>query len=107
MPRPGACSGWSTTAPPCREDLDRCLECAHENLRPIYVSWLNQIELYISIVQREALTPNDQELSERLLAFQEHYSEIARPFEWPFTRVDLDRVIEQVAEKEPQLRLAT
>ncbi len=93
--------------------VDR-LEGAHENLRlihlPIHASWLNQIELYFSIVQRKALTPNDfgslEELSERLLAFQARYAEIARPFEWSFTRTDLDRVIERVAEREPQLRLA-
>lgn len=42
--------------------IDR-LEGAYENLRlihlPIHASWLNQIELYFSIVQRKALTPND------------------------------------------------
>ena len=36
---------------------------------PIHASWLNQIEIYLSIVQRKALTPNDltalEELSER------------------------------------------
>jgi hypothetical protein len=80
------------------------LEGTYENLRlihlPIHASWLNQIELYFSIVQRKALTPNDfgslEELSERLLAFQARYAEIARPFEWTFTRVDLERVIERV-----------
>ena len=39
------------------------LEGAWENLRlihlPIHASWLNQIELYFSIVQRKALTPNE------------------------------------------------
>lgn len=92
--------------------IDR-LEGAYENLRlihlPIHASWLNQIELYFSIVQRKALTPNDfaslDELTERLLAFQARYAEIARPFEWTFTRADLDRVIERVAEREPELEL--
>lgn len=80
------------------------LESAYENLRlihlPIHASWLNQIELYFSIVQRKALTPNDfgslEELSGRLLAFQARYAEIAHPFEWAFTRADLERVIERV-----------
>jgi hypothetical protein len=92
--------------------IDR-LEGAYENLRlihlPIHASWLNQIELYFSIVQRKALTPNDfgslSELTDRLLAFQDHYAEIAHPFEWSFTRADLDRVIERVAAREPQLQL--
>jgi hypothetical protein len=67
---------------------------------PIHASWLNQIELYFSIVQRKALTPNDfhstDELAERLLAFGEHYRQIARPFEWKFTRQDLEGVLERV-----------
>lgn len=86
-----------------RASIER-LEGQWKNLRlthlPIHASWLNQIELYFSIVQRKALTPNDfgslQELSERLLAFQERYAQIARPFEWTFTRADLERVIERV-----------
>jgi hypothetical protein len=89
------------------------LEGVYRNLRlihlPIHASWLNQIELYFSIVQRKALTPNDfgslEELTERLLAFQARYAEIARPFDWTFTRADLDRVIERVTDREPDLRL--
>lgn len=73
-------------------------------------SWLNQIELYFSIVQRKALTPNDfgslEELSERLLAFQERYAEIAHPFEWTFIRSDLERVVERVDGRNERLALA-
>ncbi len=90
------------------------LEGSYENLRlihlPIHASWLNQIELYFSIVQRKALTPNDfdslDELSERLLAFQEHYAQIARPFEWTFTRADLDQVLAKIGRREPHHKLA-
>jgi len=90
------------------------LEGAWENLRlihlPIHASWLNQIELYFSIVQRKALTPNDfgnlDALTDRLLAFEEHYRRIAQPFDWTFTRIDLDRVLERIADREPQLGLA-
>src|SRR6476659_9534534 len=90
------------------------LEGAYENLRlihlPVHASWLNQIELYFSIVQRKALTPNDfgslEELSERLLSFQARYAEIARPFEWTFTRSDLERVLTRITDREPELRLA-
>jgi DDE superfamily endonuclease len=67
---------------------------------PVHASWLNQIELYFSIVQRKALTPNDfpnlETLSDRLLAFAAHYRQIARPFDWTFTRTDLGRVLERV-----------
>jgi hypothetical protein len=93
--------------------IDR-LEGAHDNLRlihlPIHASWLNQIELYFSIVQRKALTPNDFDcldaLSERLLGFSDHYRQIARPFEWTFTRTDLDRLLARIDAHEPQHTLA-
>lgn len=78
---------------------------------PIHASWLNHIELYFSIVQRKALTPNDfgslEELAERLLSFGDHHRQIARPFEWTFTRTDLERVLERIEARErPALRLA-
>ncbi len=67
---------------------------------PIHASWLNQIEIYFSVVQRKVLTPNDfrslAELSERLLAFQAHYQKIATPFDWRFSREDLDRLLERL-----------
>jgi hypothetical protein len=92
----------------------RRIQEAHQNATlihlPIHASWLNQIELYFSIVQRKALTPNDfaslDDLGERLLAFGEHYRQIARPFEWTFTRHDLDRVLARIADREPHLQLA-
>jgi hypothetical protein len=77
---------------------------------PVHASWLNQAELFFSIVQRKALTPNDfadlNALSERLLAFSRHYRQVARPFEWTFTRHDLDRVLAKIADREPHLKLA-
>jgi hypothetical protein len=77
---------------------------------PIHASWLNQIELYFSIVQRKALTPNDFDsldaLSERLLRFADHYRQIARPFEWTFSRADLDRLLARIDAHQPQLTLA-
>lgn len=77
---------------------------------PVHASWLNQIELYFSIVQRKALTPNDlgtlDALVERLLGFGEHYRQIARPFEWTFTRQDLNKLIDRIDRPEPQLALA-
>src|SRR6266513_51106 len=67
---------------------------------PVHASWLNQIEIYFSIIQRKVLTPNDfssrQELADRLLAFERHYETIARPFEWRFTRHDLTRLLRRL-----------
>lgn len=64
---------------------------------PVHASWLNQVEIYFSVVQRKALTPNDfrslSELEDRLLAFQEHYEQVAQPFQWRFTRRDLRRLM--------------
>lgn len=60
---------------------------------PVHASWLNQIEIYFSILQRKALTPNDlpslAAAEERILGFQRYYESIAQPFEWKFTRHDL------------------
>jgi DDE superfamily endonuclease len=73
---------------------------------PVHASWLNQIEIYFSIVQRKALTPNDfaslPELARHLMDFGQHYRTIARPFEWTFTRAKLDAVIEKITRHEPQ-----
>lgn len=77
---------------------------------PVHASWLNQIELYFSIAQRKALTPNDlatlNALAGRLLGFGEHYRQIARAFEWTFTRADLNNLIARIDRHEPHLALA-
>jgi hypothetical protein len=71
---------------------------------------LNQIELYFSIVQRKALTPNDfpnlQALTHRLTTFAERYRTIARPFDWTFTCNDLNQALAKIADREPDLRIA-
>jgi hypothetical protein len=67
---------------------------------PVHASWLNQIEIYFSILQRKALTPNDlpclEAAEQRLLRFQDHYESIAKPFEWKFTRQDLAEMMKKV-----------
>jgi hypothetical protein len=86
------------------------LRAAYPNARmihlPVHASWLNQIEIYFSVVQRKVLTPNDltdlAEVEARLLAFQDHYEQIATPFEWKFTRADLRRVLDRTAELDLQ-----
>lgn len=76
---------------------------------PVHASWLNQVEIYFSIVQRKVVTPNDftslHELEERLLAFQRRYEQTARPFRWTFTRADLTELLAKLKEK--QLARAT
>jgi hypothetical protein len=67
---------------------------------PVHASWLNQAEIYFSVVQRKVLTPNDfpdlDALQQHLLAFGRRYEQIAAPFEWKFTRKDLDRVLHRL-----------
>jgi hypothetical protein len=61
---------------------------------PLHASWLNQIEIYFSILQRKVLTPNDfanlTAVEERLQAFAALYNDTAVPFAWRFTRADLE-----------------
>ena len=84
------------------------LEGQWRNLRlvhlPVHASWLNQVEIYFSVVQRKVLTPNDftdlDEVADRLLAFQTHYEAIATPFQWKFTRSDLALLLERLPERE-------
>lgn len=67
---------------------------------PVHASWLNQIEIYFSIVQRKVLTPNDfKDLSgveKRLLDFQAYYEKIAKPFKWKFTKKDLQEMLGKI-----------
>jgi DDE superfamily endonuclease len=60
---------------------------------PVHASWLNQIEIYFSVIQRKVLTPNDfadlADAQQRLLDFERRYEIAAQPFEWRFTRSDL------------------
>ncbi len=84
-----------------KRSIDR-LQGAWPNLRlvhtPVHASWLNQCEIYFSVVQRKALQPNDfpdlNALETHLLAFGRRYEQIAAPFQWKFTRSDLDYLLD-------------
>jgi hypothetical protein len=83
------------------------LESRYPNVRvvhgPVHASWLNQIEIYFSIIQRKVLTPNDCSdlavLADRLERFERHYEAIAKPFQWKFTRADLAELIHRLDRK--------
>lgn len=74
---------------------------------PVHSSWLNQIEIYFSIVHRKALTPADfssvEALEQRLLWFQWYYNQDARPFRWNYTLGQLEAHIERLAKHEDWL----
>jgi hypothetical protein len=73
---------------------------AHLIHLPVHASWLNQIEIYFSIVQRKVLTPNDfvdlTDVDARLSAFEHRYNAAARPFDWKFTKTDLDALLKRL-----------
>jgi transposase len=68
---------------------------------PVHASWLNQVEIFFSIVQRKVVKPQDFDdldvLADRLLRFQDRYNATADPFDWRFTRKSLDRLLERLA----------
>jgi transposase len=73
---------------------------------PVHASWLNQVEIFFSIVQKKVLTPNDfastAQLAATLLAFTDRYNRTARPFNWKFTATDLARLLQRIsAHQEP------
>ncbi len=90
------------------------LQGDYENLvlvhLPVHASWLNQIEIYFSIVQRKVLQPNDfpdlAAVEARLLGLGRHYEQVAQPFEWKFTRTDLDSLLDRLDTPSPITALA-
>jgi transposase len=68
---------------------------------PVHASWLNQIEIYFSVVQRKVVTPNDfydlTDVETRLMAFQDLYNHAARPFNWRYTKTDLNDLLKRLA----------
>lgn len=77
---------------------------------PVHASWLNQIEIYFSILQRKVLTPNYftslEELESTIIAFQKRYEQTATPFEWKFTKNDLAKIMNKLKDVNFSLKLA-
>jgi len=71
---------------------------------PVHASWLNQVEIYFSVVQRKVVSPNDfhtlDEVQARLVEFQQYYEQIATPFEWKFTKDDLNALLQRITAHE-------
>ena len=70
---------------------------------PVHASWLNQVEIYLSVLQRKAIQPNDfrdlDALAERVITFQERYNLNANPFDWSYTRTDLNAFLRRLDER--------
>ncbi len=92
---------------PRRQTSVQRLQTAWPNLIPVHLpvhaSWLNQIEIDFSILQRKALTPrhfhNLHELAARITAFQAAWQQRARPIDWRYTRRDLNDLLDRVNER--------
>jgi transposase len=78
---------------------------------PVHASWLNQCEIYFSVVQRKVVAPNDfydlNDVENRLTAFQDLYNAAARPFDWKYTTKDLNALLARITahERNPPLAL--
>ncbi len=70
---------------------------------PVHASWLNQVEIYFSIIQRKVLTPNDftnlDEVALRLRLYEELTNRTPKPFNWRFTTADLADLLQRLSEK--------
>ena len=71
---------------------------------PVHASWINQIEIFFSIVQRKVLTPNDFDslahVARRLNEFEKRYNQIAEPFGWNFTRDKLNDMLTRLEDRQ-------
>jgi transposase len=87
--------------------IDR-LRTAHPNAimihTPVHASWLNQIEIFFSVIQKKVISPNDfaslDQLSSTLLAFIDRYNRTAKPFNWKFTAADLASLLSRISAHE-------
>jgi transposase len=92
-----------------KKAIDR-LRKAHPNAimihTPVHASWLNQVEIFFSVIQKKVVSPNDfasvEKLSETLLAFIDRYNQTARPFSWKYTADDLKDLLRRISQHEKQ-----
>ncbi len=80
------------------------LATAYANLvvvhTPVHASWLNQVEISFSIIQRKVLTPNDcaslEDVEQRLRLYEALSNRQPRPFERKFTRAKLTEFLKRL-----------
>jgi len=90
-----------------RASIDRMREAWPKTVLvhlPVHASWLNQIEIYFSIVQRKVIKPANfadlKALENRLLGFETRYNSTAKPFDWRYTKADLNAYLDRLATHE-------
>ena len=67
---------------------------------PVHASWLNQVEIYFSIIQRKVLNPNDfadlTNVERRLSLYEELTNQSPTPFNWKFNREKLAVLLQKI-----------
>jgi transposase len=99
-------NGSSHKGPRSVERMSAAFPNAHLVHLPVHASWLNQIEVVFSVVQRKVIRPADfadlAALKDRLERFEDRYNQTARPFDWRFTRTDLAALLERLDTHRPR-----
>jgi DDE superfamily endonuclease len=74
---------------------------------PVHASWLNQVEIYFSIIQRKVLTPNDfadlEAIRLRLALYADLSNQSPTPFQWKFDRTKLTAVLAKIEARQMAL----
>src|SRR6266849_1278905 len=74
---------------------------------PVHASWLNQVEISFSIIQRKVLTPNDfvdlEALRLRLALYEELSNHHPTPFQWKFDRAKLTALLAKLEARQRAL----
>jgi transposase len=98
-------NGSSHKGPASIERMAAAFPNAHLVHLPVHASWLNQIEVVFSVIQRKVISPADfadlAAMADRLERFEDRYNQTARPFDWRFTRRDLDAMLERLDAHRP------
>lgn len=93
-------NGSSHRGQPSDDRIVKRWKCIVPVHTPVHASWLNQVEIYFSILQQKGVTPGDfvslSELEARILDFQDYYEVVAKPFAWNFTREKLNKLMEKL-----------
>jgi DDE superfamily endonuclease len=67
---------------------------------PVHASWLNQVEISFSILQRKVLTPNDfaslEAVRLRLALYEDLSNQSPTPFQWTFDRSKLTALLAKI-----------
>jgi DDE superfamily endonuclease len=93
-------NGSSHRGEPARQRLrqvDSRIQVLHT---PVHASWLKQVEIYFSILQRRVLTPNDVASLEavrlRLSLYEDLSNQSPTPFQWKFDRSKLTTLLAKI-----------